>query len=124
MSRLAGPEDFSGLHRDLAEAIAEVGDPIDTSAVISRVDEEAVRLASKLVIAPVVFSDVNKALNDALRRLVRLPVIEEKLRALRVEMRKTQDKERIDELQRAYRALVMEKIARRADAKERRASRR
>ena len=124
VSRLAGPEDFSGLHRDLAEAIAEVGDPIDTSAVISRVDEEAVRLASKLVIAPVVFSDVNKALNDALRRLVRLPVIEEKLRALRVEMRKTQDKERIDELQRAYRALVMEKIARRADAKERRASRR
>ncbi|WP_456411742.1 hypothetical protein, partial [Oceanithermus sp.] len=118
VSRLAGPEDFSPQYRTLVEAIAEMGDPIDTAKVVSRVDEDAMRLASKLVIAPVVFSDAKKALNDALVRLVRLPVIEQRLRELREEIKKTRDKAKIDELQRAYSALVAEKIARRRDAQE------
>ncbi len=123
VSRIAGPEDFSPPYRALAEAIAEIGDPIDTKRVVSRVDEEAMRLASKLVIAPVVFSDATKALNDALARLVRLPVIERRLRELREEIKKTTDKAKVNELQRAYRALVAEKIARRRDAKERKTTR-
>ncbi len=123
VSRIAGPEDFSPPYRALAEAIAETGDPIDTEKVVSRVDEEAMRLASKLVIAPVVFSDATKALNDALARLVRLPVIEQRLCELREEIKKTTDKAKIDELQRAYRALVAEKIARRRDAKKRKTTR-
>jgi len=81
---------------------------------------------SKLAIAPVVFSDVKKALNDALVRLVRLPMIEQRLADLREEIRKAEgskDREKIDELQRTYRALVAEKIARRRDAQGRKTTR-
>lgn len=123
VSQLAGPEDFSPRYRPLVEAIAEMGDPIDTAKVVSRVDEDAMRLASKLVIAPVVFSDIKKALNDALVRLVRLPVIEQRLRELREEIKRAKDRAKIDELQRTYSALVAEKIARRKDAQERKAIR-
>ncbi len=123
VSRLAGPEDFSPQYRTLVEAIAEMGDPIDAAKIVSRVDEDAMRLASKLVIAPVVFSDAKKALDDALVRLVRLPVIEQRLRELREEIKKAKDRAKIDELQRAYSALVAEKIARRRDAQERKAIR-
>jgi len=79
-------------------------------------DEESARLASYLTLAPVEFSDAEKALDDALAKLVTLPAIERRLADVREEMKRTEasgDRTRIDELQGTYRALVVQKLSRR-----------
>ncbi len=117
VGRIAGPADFSPPYRAVAEAIAAHGDPIDVAEIVLDLDEDAVQLVSKLVIAPVVFSNTDKALRDALARLVRLPRIERRLAQLREEIKQAEangDREKINELQQAYRALVVEKVTRRS----------
>ena len=117
VARIADPSDFSPRYRPIVEAIAAHGDPIDVSKLVLDLDEEPVRLVSKLAVAPIVFSDTKKALNDALIRLVHIPHIEERLAQLRNEIREAEssgDRAKIDELQRAYRALVVEKVTRRS----------
>jgi len=126
VSRLAGPGDFSPRYQPLVEAIAEAGDPVEPAALIPRLDDDSVSMVSEFALAPVVFSDAKKALNDALVRLVRLPEIEKRLAELREGIRKAEeakDKEKIDALERTYKALVAEKIARRRDAEGRRTTR-
>lgn len=116
VERVAGPSDFSPRYRPVVEAIAAHGDPINLSELILDLDEESVQLVSKFAIAPVIFSDPKKALDDALSRLVRIPHIEERLARLRDEMKQAEklgERGKIDELQRAYRALVVEKVTRR-----------
>jgi len=88
--------------------------------VIARLDEESARHASYLALAPVEFSDAEKAVTDALRRLVRLPEIEGRLASLRDEIRHSEaagDRAKLDELQEAYRALVAEKVLRRRNGR-------
>jgi DNA primase len=116
----AGPEDFSEGHRPIVEAIAGAAEPFDPSQVIARLDEESARRASYLALAPVEFSDAEKAVTDALRRLVRLPEIEGRLASLRDEIRHSEaagDRAKLDELQGAYRALVAEKVLRRRNGR-------
>jgi len=116
----AGPEDFSERHRPIVEAIAAAGEPFDTSQVVARLDEESARHASYLALAPVEFSDAEKAVTDALRRLVRLPEIEGRLASLRDDIRHSEavgDRAKLDELQEAYRALVAEKVLRRRNGR-------
>jgi len=110
VGRSASPEDFSPPHRPIVEALAAGHDP---SEVPLYLDDEAKRRASSIALTEVIFTDSEKALKDALRKLVSLPKIEEKLAALREEMKQSEetgDRLRLDELQQAYRALVTERL--------------
>ena len=113
---LVSPEAFSEAYRPIAEAMARAADPADLAALMVDLDEESARLASYLTLAPVEFSDAEKALDDALAKLVTLPAIERRLADVREEMKRTEasgDRTRIDELQGTYRALVVQKLSRR-----------
>ena len=110
VGRAASPKDFSTPHRPIVEALAAGHAP---SEVASYLDDEAKRLASSIILTEVVFTDEQKALRDALRKLVGLPKIEKKLAALREEMKQSEkmgDRTRLDELQKAYRSLVTERL--------------
>ena len=112
---LALPEDFSPAYHPIVEAIAKENGPCDLSQLVQHLDEESARLASYLALAPVTFSDAEKALHDALTKLVKLPAIEKKLAEMRkeiVEIEKTGDRNRVDALQRAYSALISQKVSR------------
>ncbi len=116
VAALISPEDFSADNRAIAEAIASAPDNSELSSISDQLDEDATRKASYLSLAPVKFSDVDKALEDALRRMVELPNIEEKQSQLREKIRECEqagDHDRLDELQKAYRELVAKKLARR-----------
>jgi DNA primase len=104
------PEDFSESNRPIVEALSIGHDPSEATLYL---DDEAKRRASSIALTTVVFTDPEKALRDALRKLVRLPKIREKLAALREEMKKSEeagDRVRLDKLQQAYRALVAERL--------------
>jgi len=115
VAKLALPEDFSPAYHPIVEAIAKENEPCDLSQLVQHLDEESARLASYLALAPVTFSDAQKALHDALTKLVKLPAIERKLAEMRkemVEIEKTGDRNRVDALQRAYSTLVSQRISR------------
>lgn len=114
VGRSASPEDFSAPQRPIVEALAAGHDPSEVSLYL---DNEAKRRASSIALTEVIFTDPEKALKDALRKLVSLPKIKEKLVALREEIKQTEktgDRVRLDELQQAYCALVTERLGRRA----------
>lgn len=118
VAALASPEDFSQGYRPIVEALATESEPFDLPQLMQRLDEESARRASYLALAPVAFSNAEKALRDALVKLVKLPAIERKLAVLREEMKRSEgtgDRDRVDELQRAYSALVAEKLSRRGN---------
>jgi len=122
VAKLALPEDFSPVYHPIVEAIAEENGPCDLSQLVQHLDEESARLASYLALAPVTFSNAEKALHDALTKLVKLPAIERKLAEMRkeiVEIEKTGDRNRVDALQRAYSTLVSQKLSRRGKYGER-----
>lgn len=109
------PEDFSPPYRPIARALASAEKGSTVSAWIAELEEEEQSLTSGLAMSDV-FANPEKALQDALGKLVNRPRVEERLKALRDEIRRTTevgDRSRTDELQRAYRALVAEKLARR-----------
>jgi DNA primase len=110
IAELTSSDDFSEKYRPIVEVLAAGCDPSSLSLYL---DEETKRQASSVALRPVVFSDVQKALRDALTKLVKLPQIEKKLAVLREEMKKTADGRRLDELQKSYSALVAEKLSRR-----------
>ncbi|MEA3356483.1 MAG: DNA primase [Candidatus Bipolaricaulota bacterium] len=113
---VAALEDFSQEFRPIVEALVAQPEPLEPSELSQRLDEESARLVSYLALAPVTFSDADKALQDALIRLVQLPVIEQRLHKLRGEIEKSiraGDHNRTDELQRTYSGLVGEKLTRR-----------
>ena len=109
-------EDFSEQYRPIVKELALEGESFDLSAFLLRLDEESKRRVSSLVFAELTFTDVDKALQDALIKLVKRPAIERKLAALREELKdveKKGDHERLNELQRAYSVLVTERLSRR-----------
>lgn len=121
-AELASPADFSQNYHPIVEALARENGPSDLSGLVQHLDEESARLASYLALAPVTFSNAEKALQDALTKLVKLPTIEKKLTEMKkemVEVEKSGDRNRVDALQRAYSTLVAEKLARRGKHGER-----
>ncbi len=113
---LISMEDFSEQYRPIVKELALEDEPFDLSSFLLRLGEESKRRVSSLVFAELTFTDVDKALQDALTKLVKRPAIERKLAALREELREVEkkgDHERLDELQRAYSILVTERLSRR-----------
>jgi DNA primase len=109
-------KDFSEQHRPIVEELALEGESFELSSFSLRLDEESKRRVSSLVFAELPFTDIDKALQDALTKLVKRPKIERKLSALREELKEVEkegDHERLDELQRAYSILVTERLSRR-----------
>jgi replicative DNA helicase len=118
VAAVASPDDFSPHYRPIVEALSTEGDPLDLSLLMQHLDEESTRRVSYLTLVPLRFTDVEKALQDALAKLVRLPAIEKRLVALRQEIKESEergDRDRLDRLQRAYSVLVAERLSRRID---------
>ncbi len=118
VAAVAGVEDFAPEDRPIAQAVKEAGEPLDLSEVVACLDEALKPRVSALGLSPLPFSDVNKALQDALLKLVRLPAIERRLVTLRAQIEEAEhegDHERLDALQQAYSSLVAERLARRID---------
>jgi len=116
VAELATPDDFSPEYKAIVEVFANAEESSDPSNLIGELDEEQARKASYLALAPIVFSDAEKALQDALLRLVRLPNIEKQLSKLRQKIKQAEesaDHNKIDLLQRAYSDLVAKKLSRR-----------
>ncbi len=84
VSEAAKPEVFSEENRPIAEALSS--GVAELSALVDHLDEESSRRASYYALAPVQFSDTEKALNDALARLVPLPEAEQQLKDLTKEL--------------------------------------
>jgi len=114
--RVAGrvsPDHFSEENRPIAEGFAA---GLEGSALIDGLDEESARRASFYALAPIEFSDVDRAVNDALARLVKLPAIERRLAEIDAEIGACEERgdlERWNELTREKIALLTEKLARR-----------
>ncbi len=113
---LVSPEAFTGAFRPIAEELSRASELTDLSLLMRDLDEESAKLSSFLALAPIEFSDAEKALGDAMARLVTLPAIERRLAGLREEIKQSEesgDRSRVDELQGTYRALVVQKLSRR-----------
>ncbi len=127
---VATPADFSSHYRPIVESLAMESGPLDLSLLMQRLDEESARQVSRLALLPRRFNDmektlVEKALQDALSKLVRLPAIEKRLAVLREEMKRSEergDRAEFDGLQRAYSVLVVERLSRRRDGEGQRRS--
>jgi len=116
VAALVSPEDFAPRYRPVVEKISQIRGHVDLSSMTTFLDEESLREVSYLTLSEPLWSDVEKALQDALERLVELPEIEKKLRDLRGKMEDAErsgDRRHLDELQRAYSALVAQRLSRR-----------
>ena len=80
IAEVATTEDFSEGNRPIVEALAS--GVAELTALVDHLDEESSRRASYYALAPVRFSDTDKAVNDALARLVPLAEVEQELRDL------------------------------------------
>ena len=78
ISGVATPESFSDENRPIVEALSS--GVAELNALVDHLDEESSRRASYYALAPVRFSDTDKAVKDALARLVPLPEVEKELK--------------------------------------------
>jgi len=116
---LVSPVAFPPSLRPLAEALADSaeGEIQASSDMIAQLPPEAVPTASELVLRPLPFDEENakqveKAVRDALARMVEVPTVERKLRELRQQMTDcvaAGDREQLDDLQRRYSVLIAER---------------
>ena len=116
LAALVSPEDFAPRYRPIVEKIAQTRGQVDASSMTTFLDEDSAREVSYLTLSEPLWSDVEKALRDALERLVELPEIENKLKDLRGKMEDAErsgDHRHLDELQRAYSTLVAQRLSRR-----------
>jgi len=81
---IAAVEDFSEENRPIAELLAS--GVAEWTALVDHLDEESSRRASYYALAPVRFSDTDKAVRDALARLVPLAEVEQGLKDLTSEL--------------------------------------
>ncbi len=121
------PEDFEPSYRPIVDQIWKTKGQVDPSSMTTFLDEDCAHEISYLTLSEPLWSDVEKALRDALERLVKIPEIEKKLKVLRARMEDAEragDHRHLDELQSAYSALVAQKLSgrRRKDAKKQTAS--
>lgn len=111
-------DDFSSENRPIAKALAEADDTPDISELVRRLDDEAGRRASRYALATVRFDDVERAAEDALRKLVRIPSIERQLADLDQEIAACEasgDRGRLDELTLKKVDLIKAKLARKGN---------
>ena len=116
VAALVSVEDFDPQYRPIVEEIAQTRGQVDASSMTTFLDEDSAREVSYLTLSEPLWSDVEKALRDALERLVELPEIENKLKDLRGKMEDAErsgDHRHLDELQRAYSTLVAQRLSRR-----------
>jgi len=118
-ARLAGvlvPEDFSEENRPIAQALADSPESPNMSELVGQLDDAAARRASEYALSSVEFAGgADKAAEDAITRIVKLPLIDRKIReidALIAECAESGDKGRWSELEREKVALISEKLAR------------
>jgi len=84
VAEVAGTGDFSEENRPIVEALAS--GVAELTALVDHLDEESSRRASYYALAPVRFSDTDKAVKDALARLVPLHDVERELKDLTTEL--------------------------------------
>lgn len=116
VSDVLTPAEFTDANRPIAEALAESGEKPNISELMERLDGESARRVSHYALASVQFDDVERAKDDALRKLVTIPSIERRIRKLDAELVVSQQEEnwdRCNELTLKRVALVNEKLARR-----------
>jgi len=116
VAALVSADDFAPRYRPIVERVSQTRGQVDVSSMTTFLDEDSAREVSYLTLSEPLWSDVEKALQDALDRLVELPEIEKKLRDLRGKMEDAErsgDRRHLDELQRAYSALVAQRLSRR-----------
>nr|MBN1858365.1 toprim domain-containing protein [Candidatus Bipolaricaulota bacterium] len=116
---LVSPSVFPPSLRPLAEALADSfeGEIQASSDIIAQLPPEAVPAASELVLRPLPFDEENakqveKAVHDALARMVEAPAVERKLGELRQQMADCVakgDREQLDSLQHRYSLLIVER---------------
>jgi len=109
-------EDFSLPNRPIAEALAQVSGSHTISEAIEVLDGSSANRASYLALVPVIFSDVERAVQDALTKMVRIPDVEQRLLELDAEIRASavaEDWERWSRLTTTKVSLVEEKLAER-----------
>jgi DNA primase len=80
IAEVATPETFSEENRPIIEALST--GVAELTALVDHLDEESSRRASYYALAPVRFSDTEKAVKDALARLVPLHEVEQELKDL------------------------------------------
>jgi DNA primase len=124
---IISPDDFAPSYRAIVEQIAKAKGQVNPSSITTLLDEDCVHEVSYLTLSEPPWSDIEKALQDALERLINLPAIEKKLKVLRGKIEDAEragDHRHLDELQSAYSALVAKKLSRRRrkDAKKQTAS--
>ena len=116
VAALVSVEDFDPQYRPIVEEIAQTRGQVDASSMTTFLDEDSAREVSYLTLSEPLWSDVEKALRDALERLVELPEIENKLKDLRGKMEDAErsgDYRHRDELQRAVGTLLAQRLSRR-----------
>ena len=84
LSGAATPDDFSEENRPIAEALSS--GIAELAALVDHLDEESSRRASYFALAPVRYGDTEKAVRDALARLVPSPEAESELKGLTTEI--------------------------------------
>ena len=78
------PAAFCEANRPIAEALASGVE--DLTTLVDYLDDESSRRASYYALAPVRFSDTDKAIKDALARLVPQAEVEQELKALTTQL--------------------------------------
>lgn len=106
---------FSEENRPIIAALEKTSGMHNIAETIESLDEEAKRRASFLALAPVTFSDAEKATQDALAKMVRIPDMEQRLADLDKQISESaaaEDWERWGDLTKQKAALVEERLAR------------
>jgi DNA primase catalytic core len=113
IAAVAGPNDFSPPYRPIAEALANAVESPMISELIDGLEEDVARRARELSLADNVFDqDTDRAVQDALDRLVRLPALDRQLAELDHEIRSSAEAEdwvRWEALTREQHARMLEK---------------
>jgi len=116
---ILSPDHFSEENRPIAEGLAA---GIEPSELVEKLDEESARRVSFYALAPVRFSDIDRAVDDAVERLVKLPAIDGRLTEIDAEMKECEERgdlDRWNELTREKIKLLTDKLSRRgSDDKE------
>ena len=116
VSAVASAESFSEANRPIVEALSAGVEEL--TALVDHLDEESSRRASYFALAPVRFSDTDKAVSDALARLVPLPEVEQELRDLTRQLEEAAeagDWERWDQLMKKKIALKAKELTTKGD---------
>jgi DNA primase len=116
IAKRASPDDFSEENRPIAEALSS--GVAAGAALADHLDEESSRRASYYTLAPVRFDDTEKAVNDALARLVPLPGVAQELYDLTAKLKEAAeagDRERWNRLMERKVALKAKELTAKGD---------